>query len=198
MDIDATILELDDRMRDLETRFASLDRQVEEDTGAPLPPEAYQEPVDVELSSHAMQREGEFQEELIPPLEPSPKKRRPTRTKPMPGDNVAEWVSVGLGIGGLVVDPGLARATKCIRVPIFDAHQAFSPGIIGPLDDEQEELYCGKGYEDRQPSDAQVAHIAGLAGAAFTCAEQTRDDPDRLVNYFSCIGRELRVIGIEP
>jgi len=100
------------------------------------------------------------------------------------------------GSDGYVIDAGLARSTKCTRIDLGPGRKTlvYSPGIIGSLDEQQEVLYCQLGYEEREASEAQLAHIQAMSDAAQICSAESDPvaDPKEHINaYFTCLGREL-------
>ncbi len=114
----------------------------------------------------------------------------------LPGESMSEWVSGIGGSPGIVIDPGLARATKCTRIDLGPGRKPliYSPGIIGALDEGQEVLYCQEGMVEREASPAQLAHLQAMSEAAKTCSVEAKavtEPREHIEAYFSCLGREL-------
>lgn len=115
---------------------------------------------------------------------------------PVPGESMSEWVSGIGGSPGILIDPGLARATKCTRIDLGAGRKplVYSPGIIGALDEGQEVLYCQEGMVQREASPAQLAHLQAMSEAAKTCSVEAKavaEPREHIEAYFSCLGREL-------
>ncbi len=124
---------------------------------------------------------------------------------PPPGETLAEWIAGIRGSPGIVVDPGEASGTPCIRYALAPDQRdlVFSKGIIGVLDEEQEALYCQSGYIDREPSEQQKKRFAVLPEAAKRCSAEAKTESiltgqDPIDIYYSCLARELKVNGVEP
>lgn len=122
---------------------------------------------------------------------------------PPPGQTLEDWLSSVTGSPGFVVDPGAARDTPCIKVEFETGGGAlvYSKGIRGALDEEQQALYCQQGYEVRPISKEQKARAEALRTSSHVCYDETKEVPEfkeRLGNYYTCIGRELRAKGVEP
>lgn len=118
---------------------------------------------------------------------------------PPPGVSLPEWISGISGSPGIVVDAGKARATPCIRMELGegDPPLVYSPGIIGPLDEEQQALYCQEGYEDRSLSEAHQERLRAMSEAARECSVEAREvaPTEQIEAYFGCMGRELKAGG---
>ncbi|RJO60343.1 MAG: hypothetical protein C4542_09635 [Dehalococcoidia bacterium] len=113
--------------------------------------------------------------------------------------SVAEWVT-GADDPGIVVDAGLARTTPCIRYELGAGKSlVFSRGIVGPLDEEQQALYCQNGIEVRVPTPGQQSRLQAMRSAATTCriAAQGTNTREYLQSFFSCLGKELKDKGVE-
>lgn len=122
---------------------------------------------------------------------------------PPPGQSVAEWISTLHDLPGFVIDPGRARSTPCIRAELPGGEKPiiFSPGISGPLNEEQQALYCQSGYEDYRPSEERWKRMVALHESANVCATESRGLPseeERMIGYHACMGRELRQRGVTP
>ncbi len=121
---------------------------------------------------------------------------------PPPGMSPADWLSGINGSPGILVDPGIARSTPCLRLELGANYRplVYSKGIVGALDEEQEDLYCQEGYESRQATPEQVERIEALREAAHDCSVEAHGDTteQHIQAYFSCLGKELRSRGIEP
>lgn len=114
-----------------------------------------------------------------------------------PGTSVAEWIPAPLLSGGLVTDAGLARCTPCQRLRLDNGSElVFSHGVIGPLDEALQALYCTEGYED--VPEGERDRLLALSSAAELCAvEATGEDlSEMMAAYGSCLGRELKAAGI--
>ena len=122
---------------------------------------------------------------------------------PPPGQSLADWLSSLGGSPGLVVDPGTARATSCIALELDASHppRVYSKGIIGPLDEEQQALYCQEGIEHRPLSPEQRERMEIMAQAAPRCSEATKPLEDkgmeRIEAYLGCMATELKSRGHE-
>lgn len=121
---------------------------------------------------------------------------------PPPGMSIPEWISSISGSPGIVVDPGKARSTPCIRMELGEGRKAlvYSPGIVGALDEEQQALYCQEGYEERPITPKQRERLEAMGTAAKLCSLESTESPDasRLIDdYFACLGRELKAVGQE-
>jgi len=121
---------------------------------------------------------------------------------PPPGQSIAEWVSAIGGSPGFVVDPGIARSTPCIGYDLGPGHKplVYSKGIRGPLDDEQQALYCQEGTALKEMTEKQRQRMEAFSTAASLCGHQasgtdTRSDLD---NFWDCMGKESRKLGVEP
>jgi len=121
---------------------------------------------------------------------------------PPPGQSVAEWISRLGGSPGILVDPGIARATPCIMYNLGEGRRplVYSKGIIGALDDEQKELYCQEGLHTLPLTPKQQARLEAMEQGSRRCSELTDGQPPevRIPSYFSCLGQELRKKGAEP
>jgi len=118
----------------------------------------------------------------------------------LPGQNVAEWISAMTSSPGIIVHGGLARSTPCTRVHLPDGDLVYSQGIIGPLDREQEALYCALGCEEVTPTPDQVAYYKAMVESSRTAAAQTQhigDPKERVEAFFASFGRELEGRGTE-
>ena len=111
---------------------------------------------------------------------------------PPPGMSIPEWISSLSGSPGIVVDPGKARSTSCIRMELGEGHKPliYSPGIVGALDEEQQALYCQEGYEERHITPKQQERLEAMSTAAKLCSKH-------IDSYFACLGRELKAKGQE-
>jgi hypothetical protein len=121
---------------------------------------------------------------------------------PPPGISVTDWLSGIGGSPGIIVDPGKARSTPCLRIQLGEGRRPliYSQGIIGALDEEQQALYCQEGYEDKPITEKQQQRIAAMEQASKLCSDETNNVDDtsrRIETYFSCLGRELKSRGHE-
>lgn len=69
----------------------------------------------------------------------------------------------------------------------------FKDGMVGPLDPEQEILYCERS-ETGKLTPAQEKRLERLVQAARTCEGEVAPDPDQqaVQPYLTCVERELR------
>jgi hypothetical protein len=140
----------------------------------------------------------------LPFLDVSPPSDAPPQTtEPIPGQNVAEWVSRIGGSPGIVVDDDLAKTTPCLRIDLGDGMSplVFSKGIVGALDEKQIGQYCTLGFLDKSATPQQLTRLQSMSEAAHTCHIDTQElsgSPDHLKAYFSCLGKELKKKGVEP
>lgn len=176
-------MEMDERMGSVETRVQEIEAQIRRLSGT-----------HVELVAATVGASGEITE--------GPHAEIVVAEGPPPGMTVAEWVSGINGSPGIVVDPGLARSTPCIRLSLGDSARplVYSKGIIGTMDEGQEALYCQEGYEDREASEDQKARLDAMRTAARTCSGEAHGEStqEHLESYFSCLGRELKRQGQMP
>jgi hypothetical protein len=124
-------------------------------------------------------------------------------TEPIPGQNVAEWVSRIGGSPGIVVDEDLAKTTPCLRIDLGDGMSPliFSKGIVGALDEKQIGQYCTLGFLDKSATPQQLTRLQSMSEAAHVCHVDTQSmagTPEHLKAYFSCLGKELKKKGVEP
>ena len=100
-----------------------------------------------------------------------------------------------LGSPGIVVDADLAARTPCLCHRI-DGELCHSPGIIGMLSKAQVEAYCPtKTYSE----DGLRRRVEKFRGAAGVCKLEIERHPkgERLEPWLRCMGRELKVRGVE-
>ena len=98
------------------------------------------------------------------------------------------------GQPGYVVNAGVARETPCIEYHLSEQRRlTFSQGVVGPLDDEQRDMYCGE-VETRQLTPAQLERMRAFDDSAQSCRTELEDVPEgeRLAPWVSCMDRELR------
>jgi len=103
------------------------------------------------------------------------------------------------GSPGIVVDPGVARATPCTRFDLGgDSELVFSKGVIGALDEPQKALLCTETVT-KPLSPEQERRLRGWREAAATCKGEIADVPDgeKLEPWLTCMSRELKGKGIE-
>ena len=179
----STEAHMDERMAGMESRLNDIEAQIQRLTGT-----------HVELVAATVGVGGEITE--------GPHAEVVVAEGPPPGMTLAEWVSGISGSPGIVVDPGVARSTPCIRLSLGEGSHplVYSRGIIGAMDEGQEALYCQEGYEDREASAAQKERLAAMKQAAQTCSQEAggATTQEHLESYFSCLGRELKRQGVTP
>ncbi len=120
---------------------------------------------------------------------------------PPPGMSLSEWVSGINGSPGILVDRDVAMATPCLRIELGPGERplVYSNGIVGALDEEQQEIFCARGVETKQASPEQKARLGIMREAAHTCSREAAGETtqEHLENYFMCLGRELRNKGMD-
>ena len=102
------------------------------------------------------------------------------------------------GSPGIVLDPGMARATPCVRYTIGEKPLVYSKGILGALDPEQEQVYCPS-WIDKEPTPAQRERIEAFQQSADACKTEIADVPkgEKLHPWLGCMTRELRTKGVK-
>lgn len=146
--------------------------------------------------------EVEIDEEIVEmegPSDPEPMLATvPADPQPEPWDTGSpsglQFLSTLQGRPGFVTDEGLARESPCLAYEI-DGRQklVFSRGIVGPLNDEQQAIYC-ETVEAVKPSDSLMARLEGFQEATIACrAELAELEPgEDLEPGLACLSRELR------
>lgn len=183
-------MDIDERLTSLETRLDEMGANLARLSGP-----------HVQLSAGAIGEQGQQVE--------GPHAELVLAEGPGPGQTLGEWIS-GLVCGGgdfgrrapgIIVDAGIARSTPCIRAALPNGGSlVFSRGIVGPLDSDQEALYCGSGYQDYTPDPTACARLEALREASQSCSNEVGALPageDRIAPYYACIGRELREKGVD-
>lgn len=116
-----------------------------------------------------------------------------------PADSPDNWLSCVATIPGVVIDDRQARETHCLRVEL-DSGQVvvYSPGISGPLDDDQQILYCVEGTDTIPASPEMRERIEAINGSAAQCNLEAANAPadTRTASYFNCLQRELQRKGV--
>jgi len=106
------------------------------------------------------------------------------------------------GSPGIVVNEPRAKTTPCKCVEYKPGKKlCWSPGIIGALTDEQEELYCPTTEKVERPG--TVSRMAKWQEAVDACKEEIALIPEekgkeRLVAWLRGMSRELTARGINP
>jgi len=106
------------------------------------------------------------------------------------------------GSPGIVVNEPRAKTTPCKCVEYKPGKNlCWSPGIIGALTDEQEELYCPIIEKVERPG--TVSRIAKWQEAVDACKGEIALIPEekgkeRMVAWLSCMSRELTSRGVNP
>lgn len=119
------------------------------------------------------------------------------RAGEIPGLQPADWTHRVRGDNAIVVDPEVARTTKCTRVNVGDGgYVVYSKGIVGALDDAQITEYCSMGFDDRVATPAQSQRFLTFAEAANSCSLESRGTGAVDV-FFTCLGKELKKRGVE-
>lgn len=111
--------------------------------------------------------------------------------------SVADFLSEHRGSPAYIVDEERARDTPCIEVEASERRRLlFSPGAVGPLDEEQQALYCPS-VEKHQLTPAQRERMEALAAASTTCKAQVADVPkgEKLEPFLQCVHSELKERG---
>lgn len=94
-----------------------------------------------------------------------------------------------------VTDEELARDSPCLVAELQRGGSiVFSQGAVGPLDEEQQRLYCETGRETLQLTPEQEQRLQDLADSSTTCDAQVRDleAGERLDPYLACMDAEMR------
>jgi len=101
-------------------------------------------------------------------------------------------------IGGVAVDEETARVTPCHKFQLNDGPLVFSKGVIGPLDEGQQALYCPQ-IVDVPLTEAQRKRYEAFKGAVTTCQTEIKDTPkgERLTPWLKCMSRETKAKGVE-
>ncbi len=120
---------------------------------------------------------------------------------PPPGQSVSEWINGLYGSPGIVIDEERALSTPCIRIELGEGRKplVYSHGIIGALDDEQQQVYCASGYIERPLTPKQQERLATMETAAKKCSAETTGitGQEHVKQYFTCLAKELRSKGQE-
>lgn len=113
--------------------------------------------------------------------------------------SLGDFVSQMNGSPGFVVDPAIARESRCIgfqlqanALPDAEPDLVFAKGIVGALDKDQVEMFCPI-IETRQLTDAQRERLSAFTDASGVCSAEVADMPqgDRLEPFLSCMSAEL-------
>ena len=105
------------------------------------------------------------------------------------------------GSPGIVVDESKAKASPCKCVEYKPGKKlCWSPGIIGALTDEQEELYCPTMVTVDRPG--TVSRMEKWQEAVDTCKLEIASIPvekgeERMTTWLSCMSRQLRARGVQ-
>jgi len=99
---------------------------------------------------------------------------------------------------GIVYDEKVAKETKCHGYvdPKTGEKYLWSPGIIGMLSDEQEEIYCKAGITTKPEVPKRIQEFKE---AVKVCKKKIEGLPKdkRLITWLGCMGVELKKRGIE-
>ena len=119
-------------------------------------------------------------------------------TEPWHGTTMDFLPSMG-GSPGIVVDPGVARATPCTRFDLGEKSElVFSKGVIGALDEGQKALLCTETVT-KPLSREQEQRLRGWRESADTCRQEIAEVPkgEQLEPWLTCMSRELKSRDIE-
>ncbi len=173
---------IDEQMRAFEARLNALESRITSYGNEPAPPPPLFDFLNAETPPVVSPAPLPVVEPATPP------------DGPVPGESLSEWVSALMGDTGIVADPGLARSTPCLEVELGGGdHLIFSRGVIGPLDEGQQALYCQNGTVPRPLSEPQRTRVGAMREASRVCkVADYEEDEHPLDGFFSCMGRELR------
>lgn len=116
-----------------------------------------------------------------------------------PRADSSDFISTIRGTPGIVIDEGEARATPCTKMVMADGRAlVFSEGIKGPLDEDQQTLFCPTTETVELPPDAR-RRVEALQAAAEACkaAGGATSEGEPLPDWVLCLTKEARERGVE-